>query len=362
MGGGTRNSSNDKSARWDVAVDQNPDIDNTPVEPKKKRGKLITRRRVLKAGGAVLASGALATGGFLVYDRRQRFGRSATHTIRDHRIELPASAPKMVIAHGPDPAINTRAAIDRLGGMARFVNADDVVVIKPNIGWERNVDQAANTHPDVVGEVTRACLEIGPQRVIVCDCPVSNPQRAFERSGILQAATEAGAEVIMPEESTFYTVLLSERLGTWDVLAPFVEATKLINIPVAKHHNLSGTTAGLKNWIGITSKFRGMFHTNLQRTIAELSALMKPTLTVIDASRVLMDTGPQGGSLSHVQQMRMVAAGVDPVALDAWAFSLFEQGPDTLPEYIRLAEEMGLGLADYSALAPVTIMPGEASS
>jgi uncharacterized protein (DUF362 family) len=267
----------------------------------------------------------------------------------------------MVIAHGADPAVNTRAAIDRLGGMARFVSAEDVVVIKPNIGWERNVDQAANTHPAVVAEVTRTCLEVGPERVIVCDCPVSDPQRAFERSGILLAATEAGAEVILPQNSTYNTVQLSERLGTWDVLEPFVAATKLINVPVAKHHNLSGTTAGLKNWIGITGKFRGMFHTNLQKTIAELSALMRPTLTVVDASRVLMDTGPEGGSLSHVQQLRMVAAGVDPVALDAWAFSLFGKGPEDLPEFISLAEEMGLGKADYNALSPVTIMTGQAS-
>lgn len=334
-----------------------PNDENTGSRPdKKKRGRLITRRRLLMAGGAVIASGAVGAGGFLVYDRRQRFGRSATHTIRDHRVELPASAPRMVVAHGPDPAVNVRAAIDRLGGMDRFVGAEDVVVIKPNIGWERNVEQAANTHPAVVAEVTRACLEVGPQRVIVCDCPVSDPQRSFERSGILEAASEVGAEVIMPHESTYNTVLLSERLGTWDVLEPFVAATKLINVPVAKHHNLSGTTAGMKNWIGITGKFRGMFHTSLQRTIAELSALMLPTLTVVDASRVLMDTGPEGGSLSHVQQLRMVAAGVDPVALDAWAFSLFGKRLEDLPEFFRIAEEMGLGQADYSALSPVTIM------
>ena len=112
----------------------------------------------------------------------------------------------------------------------------------------------------------------------------------------------------------------------------------------------------MKNWIGITNKLRVMFHTDLQRTIAELSALMRPTLTVVDASRVLMDTGPEGGSLSHVKQVRTVAVGVDPVALDAWAFSLFGALPRELPEFLSLAEDMGLGHADLNAVAPVTIV------
>ncbi len=320
--------------------------------------KLITRRRLLIAGGGVVGAGALATGGFLAYDHRQRFWRKAERGIRDHRIELPSSVPQMVVAHGADPALNVRSAIDRMGGMRRFVSSDDVVVIKPNIGWERTPAQAANTHPGVVAEVARACLEVKPRRVIVCDCPVSESRRAFERSGIMAAARDAGAEVVLPEESSYHSVQISDRLGTWDVLEPFLLATKLINVPVAKHHSLTGVTAGMKNWIGITGKLRVMFHNDIQRSVAELAALMRPTLTVVDASRVLMDAGPQGGSLADVKQVGAVAVGVDPVALEAWAFSLFGVGPDELPQFIRMTEGMGLGKADFGSLAPVEIVNG----
>jgi hypothetical protein len=48
-------------------------------------------------------------------------------------------------------------------------------------------------------------------------------------------------------------VEISKRLGTWDVLEPFVVATKIINVPVAKHHELTGVTGGFKNWIGSTN-------------------------------------------------------------------------------------------------------------
>ena len=336
--------------------DDKPTAPDAQQKPKKKR--LFTRRRILIAGGSVLATGALGGGGFLLYDHQLRFGREATKTIADHRVEIPSTSPRLVIAHGTDPARNVHAAVQRMGGMKRFIGSDDVVVIKPNIGWERTPAQAANTHPDVVSQVVRECLDAKPKRVIVCDCPVNKARPAFERSGIMAAALEAGAEVILPEESTYHTVQISPRLGTWDVLEPFILATKLINVPVAKHHSLTGVTAGMKNWIGITGKLRVMFHDEIQRSIAELAALMRPTLTVVDASRVLMESGPQGGSLSAVKQIGAVAVGVDPIALDAWAFSLFGLGVGQVAESLRLGQEMGLGKVDFKALAPVEIEVG----
>jgi uncharacterized protein (DUF362 family) len=192
--------------------------------------------------------------------------------------------------------------------------------------------------------------------VIVCDCPVKNARGAFERSGILAAATAAGAEVIMPEDSRYRTVRVSARLGAWDVLDPFVFATKIINVPVAKHHPLTGVTCGLKNWFGVTAVQRMMLHQDVQRAIAELAALMRPTLTIVDASRVLQENGPAGGNLTDVKPVRTIAAGIDPVAVDAWALQLFpSQAP---PASLGYAAALGLGRVDYAALSPEDITVG----
>lgn len=324
-----------------------------PAHPASRPPRLLTRRRVLIGVGGVVGAGALGTGGFFLADHLKRFARRADASIRDHRVALPAALPKMVIARGPDPARNARAAVERLGGMERFVGSSDIVVVKPNIGWDRTAEQGATTHPLVVAELVRMCREAGCQRVIVSDCPVRRSRVAFERSGISRAAQEAGAEVLAPEDSRYVRVEISKRLGVWDVLEPFVIATKIINVPVAKHHRLTGVTVGLKNWIGITGKLRITFHNDLDRSIAELAALMRPTLTVVDASRVLMQHGPEGGSLADVKPVRTLAAGVDPVALDAWACSLF--GPAPPPRSLHLAAEMGLGQLDFAALAPVEV-------
>ncbi len=318
--------------------------------------KLFTRRRFLIAGGSLVAAGGLGAGGFTLYDRRQRFGRDALHVIPDHRVDLSAVLPQMVISRGTDPKLNVRAAIEQLGGMSRLLSPNDIVLIKPNIGWMRTPEQAANTHPDVVAELVRLCREAGPKQVVVSDCPLRKSRGAFERSGILDAALSAGAEVIIPEDSSHRTVQISERLGTWDILEPFVTATKIINVPVAKSHSAMQASAGMKNWIGITNRLRVMFHNDIHLSVAELAALMRPTLTVVDATRVLMDGGPEGGNPSSVKQVNTVAAGFDPVALDAWACGLLESAHGIQPEFLRLAEQMGLGTLDYRSLQPVEIV------
>lgn len=335
------------------AGEQDPGHGGTAAEPPAPR-RLLTRRRLLVGAGGLVGVGAAGAGGFFLNDRLKRFGRSAEAAIPDHRVAVSSAVPRMVIVHGPDPARNTRAAIERLGGIGAFVSPSDVVVIKPNIGWDRTAEQGANTHPFVVAELVRLCREARCRRVIVSDCPVAASRAAFVRSGIQEAARAAGAEVLAPEDSRYVKVEISRRLGTWDVLEPFVVATKIINVPVAKHHGQTFFTGGLKNWIGITGKLRLTFHEDLQRSIAELGALMRPTLTVVDASRVLMQHGPQGGSLGDVKPLRTLAAGLDPVALDAWTCSLL--GIGTLPASLHLAAEMGQGTVDYAGLAPVELV------
>jgi uncharacterized protein (DUF362 family) len=94
----------------------------------------------------------------------------------------------MVIARGGDSAGNVRVAAQRVGGPTALVTPADLVVIEPNIGWERPPEQGASTHPEVVAEVVRLCRAAGARRVIVSDRPERGSRKAFERSGIPAAA------------------------------------------------------------------------------------------------------------------------------------------------------------------------------
>lgn len=271
----------------------------------------------------------------------------------DFRVKSESKGPSMAIARSStDPNELTRKALDALGGMARFITKGDIVVIKPNIGWDRSPEQAANTNPIVVATLVRAAYEAGAKHVQVTDMSCNEPQRAFQRSGIWKLAYEAGAEIVLPEEHQFREVSMGGQvLDRWPVLRPLLDATKVINVPIAKHHSLAKFTGSMKNWYGIISGRRNRLHQDIDTSIADLASFMQPTLTVVDAVRVLMRNGPQGGNLDDARMANEVIASVDQVAADAYACTLIGQNPEQLG-YLRQAQQRGLGTLDYKLLDP----------
>lgn len=314
------------------------------------------RRRVLHlaAAGAIAGGAGLAT--WLLHDSEFPIRRRAEteRKIADRRLRWPKTSPQLVIARGPDPAKNARAAIERLGGIKLFVQRGDVVLVKPNIGWDRTPEQAADTNPQVVGEIVRLCKEAGARKVWVTDCPVNNAERSFARSGITAAVRAAGGEIILPEKSRYVLVRIPGALGRWPVLEPYITATKIINVPVAKHHSLTRATVGMKNWYGILGGQRNRLHQRIDVSVAELAALMLPTLTVVDATRVLLRNGPTGGSLADVKRVDAVLASIDPVAADAWAVEILGADPREM-RWLQLGQAKGLGVIDYKGLAPIEL-------
>lgn len=313
------------------------------------------RRDLLKrlgAAGAVIGGAALL--GVSRWDRGVpgASGPRSERISRDYRVtDAPPDVADFVVAQGdPDAAALVRKAIGAMGGMRRFVSRGDVVVVKPNIGWDRTPLQAANTSPLVVAEVVRLALDAGAKRVVVTDASCNEPGRCFTRSGIWRAAHEAGAEVTLPEPHLFRAMRLKgELLDEWPVLATLIEADRLINVPVAKHHNLSRYTGAMKNWYGSLGGRRNRLHQKIDLSIADLATFLQPTLTVIDATRVLVRNGPQGGNVADAQDRHTVIASIDQVAADARACTLIGQDPAAIA-YLALGEQRGLGTVRWDHL------------
>jgi uncharacterized protein (DUF362 family) len=259
-----------------------------------------------------------------------------------------------VIARGKGPAVNLAAALDRIGGMRALVSREDIVLIKPNIGWDRTPAQAANTDPELVAAIVRACVDAGAKEVIVTDSSCNDAEPSFLHSGIGDAARRAGARVLLPGDVETRAVTIPGKAGSWSVLEPYVRATKLINVPVAKQNPLAGITAGLKNGFGLVRDDRQLLHAGLAESIVGLSSLMRPTVTIVDATRVLLRNGPRGGNLGDVKNLDSLALSFDPVAVDAWAASELGVDPAGVP-HIQLAETRGLGTANFKALSPVEV-------
>jgi hypothetical protein len=200
--------------------------------------------RLLRAAG--VGAGAAGLGVWLSRRSSRPEVVIASNVKRGHTVAPNPALPEMAIIEGDDPAQLARQAVEELGGMNRFVSRGDVVLVKPNIGWDRTPEQAANTNPDIVAEIVRQCLQSGAKRVFVTDVSCNEARRCFQRSGIAAAAQAAGAEVILPEPSRFKEVdLKGEVLTRWQVFDAFLNVDKIINVHIAKHHALTGTTLGM---------------------------------------------------------------------------------------------------------------------
>lgn len=266
-----------------------------------------------------------------------------------------AGLPDLCVVRGKSATASVRAAIDGLGGIRRFISRGDIVVVKPNIGWDRTVEFAANTNPEVVASVVRLCIEAGAKKVKVFDHPVSDARRTYRQSGIAAAAGEAGAEVSFTDDRKFREMKIGgETLKSWPIYTEAVEADKLINIPIPKVHGTSRLTLGMKNLMGVMGGWRGRIHQRIDESLVDLAAFVKPSLVVMDAVRILTANGPQGGDLADVKRLDTVAVCADQVAADAFGATLFGLKPNDLG-CVQLGQQAGLGRMNLEKLNIRTI-------
>jgi uncharacterized protein (DUF362 family) len=310
------------------------------------------------ASTCTLAAGAGVWGYVFYSDEPVRRRDEKIHTFKDWRVASSKMYPAMAVVHGTNVDRMARSAVDKLGGPARFINPGDRVLIKPNVGWDRQSEQAANTNPELVGAVVRVCREARASEVWVTDVSINDPYRCFARSGIERAVLESGGKVKFASESDFVpTDLGGQILKVWPAARFYHRADKVINLPVVKHHSLSRCTIALKNWYGVLGGRRNRLHQEIDTSIADLASAIRPTLTIVDATRVLKRNGPTGGNLSDVSVEDTIVAGLDEVALDSYCLRFLDLQPEDVA-FLGLAETRGLGTTNWRGLNFVELTEG----
>jgi uncharacterized protein (DUF362 family) len=287
-------------------------------------------------------------------DRRVFLKILGMSTISHHwflRDLLAAEMPVVAVAGGTDFVRATGKAISLLGGIGRFVKPGALVVVKPNMGWDRSAEQGANTHPLVVRGVVEECLRAGAKKVKVFDRTCNDERRCYVNSGIEPALKGMkNVEVKHIEEERFKKVTLNGKaLKEWELYDEALSADVYINIPVAKNHGLTKLTLGMKNVMGIMGGNRGAIHKNIDTALADINAVFRPHLTIIDATRILIAHGPQGGDPRDVRVLNKVIASTDIVAADAYATTLFGMKPDDIAVTVA-AYKRGLGEMDLKKI------------
>jgi uncharacterized protein (DUF362 family) len=257
-----------------------------------------------------------------------------------------------------EPAAATRKALEALGGIARFVKKGQRVVIKPNMSFAKTPDFAASTHPLVVVTVAQACIEAGAREVLVLDHTLQRAELCLERTGIRDACKQyvPGVHVLALQDRKFFREIRIPQgkvLDRVEVLTDILDNAVLINIPVAKSHSATGVSLGLKGLMGLIWD-RESFHSqfNINQGIADLATVIKPQLTILDATRAMVTGGP--GGPGEVKKPNLIVAGVDPVAVDSYGVGIVpwygQNFKGRQVEHLLIAHQRGLGQIDMEKL------------
>ena len=309
--------------------------------------------RSVKAGVSILGACAIS---YWFYDSAGPSG--STQDAGDIQIpdfSMPELGQRMSIVRGSSRNEFLELALKSIGGMQTFIKKGDRVLLKVNAAFASPPMLCATTHPDMVRAITRLCLKAGAASVTVTDNPINDPASCFRLSGIEQAARSAGASVIFPQKEFFkpFSLAQAQLIRNWPVLYdPLSRIDKIIGTAPVKDHHRSGASMIMKNWYGLLGGRRNIFHQDIHTIIKELAMMIKPTLVVLDGTTTMMRNGPTGGSLSDLKETRTMIVSTDQVAADAFGATLLDKTVDELA-FIKKAEAMQLGTADFQSLNPV---------
>jgi len=297
-------------------------------------GRMMTRRQFLKTGAAGVALGMAASPEFLVAKEEY----------------------DLVVISG-EPAAATKKALEAMGGISRFVKKGQRVVLKPNMSFTRTPEFGATTHPLVVVTVAQACIDAGAQQVLILDHTLHRAELCLERTGIREACKNiSGAHVLALQERKFFQEIKIPQgkiLERVEVMKELLDNPVLINIPVAKSHSATGVSLGIKGLMGLIWD-RESFHSryNMNQALADLATVIKPQLTILDATRALTSGGP--GGPGEVKKPNLVIAGIDPVAVDSYGVSVVpwygQNFKGRQVEHLLIAHQRGLGKIDIDQL------------
>ncbi|MGZ3613319.1 MAG: DUF362 domain-containing protein [Thermodesulfobacteriota bacterium] len=300
----------------------------------KQRQETITRRKFLKTAAAGVALGLVG-------------GPSFSFAKEEYELAVISG----------EPAAATKKALEAIGGISRFIRKGQRVVLKPNMSFARTPDFSATTHPLVVATVAQACVDAGAQQVLVLDHTLQRAELCLERTGIPEACKNiSGVHVLALQERKFFgeiKIPQGKVLERVEVMKEILDSHVLINIPVAKSHSATGVSLGLKGLMGMIWD-RESFHSqyNINQAIADLATVIKPQLTILDATRALAAGGP--GGPGEVKKPNLIVAGVDPVAVDSYGVSVVpwygQNFKGRQVEHLLIAHQRGLGKIDIDQL------------
>jgi uncharacterized protein (DUF362 family) len=310
----------------------------------------MDRKEFLKKSAFALAASATAATFSFTGLRKAHAAAGGNKTVAQ-------KSGNLVAVMGGQPAEMLRRTIKELGGIEQYVKPGDKVVVKPNIGWAKTPEMAANTNPEIVGAMVKLCFDAGAKEVVVFDHTCNEWRQCYEMSGIEKAAKANGAKVLPGNDESYYReveIPQGKTLKKAKIHQALFDCDVWFNIPILKTHGGARMTLSMKNYMGIVWD-RQIFHrAGLQQCIADICTFhKKPALSIIDGYRTMSQNGPLGKSIDDVVKTGVMFASADPIAVDTAAVKFFGQIKEMSLDavsHIGLGEKHALGTTDLGSI------------
>lgn len=244
------------------------------------------------------------------------------------------------------------SSVSLLGGMEKFVNRGEAVLVKPNLLAARPPEAAVTTHPEAVRAVLSLVIEAGAVPVVGDSPGIGSARKVAEKGRILEVCEEMGVELIELKELVAADNPAGRTFKKLEVAREALEAGAIINVPKLKTHAHMYLTMAVKNMFGcVPGKLKPQWHLSagvdngsFASMLIDLCQFLSPKLSIMDAVTAMEGNGPGNGDPRHVG---LIFAGGDPLAVDAVAARVVGAHVQDVP-LLKAALRMSMDGADWS--------------
>lgn len=236
-----------------------------------------------------------------------------------------------------------------IGPAAQIIPRGSKVLIKPNLTAEENLwEKGIHTSPIFMQALIEEIQKANPAEIIIAEGTAIglDTKKAFAANGYEEVARKTGARLLDLYDGEYEEVPTppGSMLPSISISKAVRQADFFINAPAMKTHVASTISVAMKNLKGTTTyEEKKRFHYfGLNQAIAELNAILKPDLHVVDGLIGLEGDGPLAGTPVG---LNLLMAGTDAVAVDTVAARLMGINPEEVPA-LSLAQSMGYGVGD----------------
>ena len=265
--------------------------------------------------------------------------------------------PSVHVAGGDGPYGNTRTALAQMDlSPARGKR----VLLKPNAGRVAPPGAGITTHPQVVAAAIDAFIEVGAD-VAVGESPILGVKTkdAFDAIGITLIARERDCRLIDMDARRYVEVPVPDGIAidSLKVCPDVLEHDLVVSVPVMKTHMHTGVTLAIKNMKGclwrrskvelhMLPPVAGRDEKPIDIAIADMSAILRPHLSIIDGTVGMEGLGPSAG---QAKPLGVVVVSADAFAADAIACKLMGTEAEKIP-HLRIGAERGYGVIDLDCI------------